>query len=252
MDHWGVAAFFFKGDFSVLDTDYHYLCKQLFQIYKEFPEKENYKLFEEKKDLEGDRILESGELLFRHFWRNKESFPISQTQVPKDLIYCCVFYNKDYVRLLELLLKSLKIFSPQNFTFDFLVITQKNFEPMVQDLGRKLGIVLKTFSLEFSTIFQAACARLFIFDYPEISRYQKLLYLDTDIIIKAPLNPIFELPIDDLLYGIESGTIESLNFGAQFFNFGEVNKTLTGLNSGTLLFLNSSGSEADQFMCPAS
>lgn len=232
--------FFFKGDFSVLDTDYHYLCKELFRLYQEIPEKENYKLFEEKKDSEGDRILESGELLFRHFWRNKESFPISQTQRPKNLIYCCVFYNKDYVRLLEILLKSLKIFSPQNFTFDFLVITQKNFEPMVQDLGRNLGIVLKTFCLDFSTIFQAACARLFIFDYPEISRYQKLLYLDTDILIKAPLNPIFELPIDDLLYGIESGTIESLNFGAQFFNFGEVNKTLTGLNSGTLLFLNSS------------
>lgn len=231
--------FFFEGDFSVLDTDYHYLCKELFRLYQEIPEKENYKLFEEKKDLEGDRILESGELLFRHFWRNKESFPISQTQRPKNLIYCCVFYNKDYVRLLELLLKSLKIFSPQNFTFDFLVITQKNFEPMVQDLGRNLGIVLKTFSLDFSTIFQAACARLFIFDYPEVLEYQKLLYLDTDILIKAPLNPIFELPIDDLLYGIESGTIESLNFGAQFFNFGEVDKTLTGLNSGTLLFLNS-------------
>jgi hypothetical protein len=232
--------FFFQGDFSALDNDYHYLCKELFRLYQEFPEKENYKLFEEKKDLEGDRILESGELLFRHFWRNKESFPISQTQIPKELIYCCVFYNKDYVKLLELLLKSLKIFSSQNFTFDFLVITQKNFEPMVQDLGRNLGIVLKTFCLDFSTIFQAACARLFIFDYPEISRYQKLLYLDTDIIIKAPLNPIFELPIDDLLYGIESGTIESLNFGGQFFNFGEVDKTLTGLNSGTLLFLNSS------------
>lgn len=232
--------FFFKGDFSALDLDYHHLCKELFRLYQENPEKENYKLFEEKEDLEGDQILESGELLFRHFWRNKEEIPRGPgLKKSKNLVYCCVFYNKDYFKLLNLLLKSLKIYSSEG-NFEFLVITQKEFEPLVKEIGRNLELDLNTFCLDFSTIFQAACARLFIFDYPEISEYEKLLYLDTDILIKAPLNSIFDLPIDDLLYGIESGTIESLNFGGQFFNFGEMDKSLTGLNSGTLLFLNSS------------
>ena len=232
----GALKFFFQGDFSALDSDYHFLCKDIFRLYQEIPEKEGYHLFQELPDSGGDRILEIDQLLFRHFWRNKEGIP--NFMKSRNLVYCCVFYNKDYLRLLDLLLKSMQMFSNLN-TFDFLVITQPEFVPLVKEKGRLLGIDLKIFSLDFKTIFQAACARLFIFDYPEIEGYEKLLYLDTDILIKANLEPIFELPIQDLLYGIESGTVESLNFGAQFFDFNKTDKRLTGLNSGTLLFLNS-------------
>jgi lipopolysaccharide biosynthesis glycosyltransferase len=233
--------FFFRGDFSALDTDYHYLCKDIFSLYQEIKEKDGYKLFEESPDPEGDKIFGGEELFFRHFWRNKEEIPRGPGyHKSKSLVYCCVFYNKDYFKLLDLLLKSLKMYSPSE-NFDFLVLTQKEFEPLVKGIGRNLGIDLKTFCLDFSTIFQAACARLFIFDYPELPGYEKLLYIDTDILIKAPLDPVFQI-LDgarDLLYGIESGTIESPNFGAQFFNFNQIDKSLTGLNSGTLLFLNS-------------
>jgi len=233
--------FFFRGDLSPLDTDYHYLCKDLFSIYQKNPEKEGYKLFEESPDEGGDKILDGQEVSFRHFWRNKENIPLSPSyHLSKNLVYCCVFYNKDYFKLLDLLLKSLKMYSSEG-NFDFLVLTHKEFEPLVKQMGRDLGIDLKTFCIDFRTIFQAACARLFIFDYPEIQRYEKLLYIDTDILIKASLDPVFQI-LDgarDLLYGIESGTIESLNFGAQFFNFNQIDKNLTGINSGTLLFLNS-------------
>jgi hypothetical protein len=154
----------------------------------------------------------------------------------KYLVYCCVFYNKDYLKLLDLLLKSMKQFSKINF--DFLVITQSHFEPLVKEMGSKIGLDLKVFSLDFTTIFQAACARLFIFDYPEIQEYEKILYLDTDIIIKSDLGKILDLPINDLLYGIESGTLDSFNFGGQFFDFNKM-ENKSGINSGTLLFLNS-------------
>jgi hypothetical protein len=233
--------FFFKGDLSILDTDYHYLCKDLFSLYQKNPEKEGYKLFEEIPDSEGDKIFGGQELFFRHFWRNKENIPRGPGyHKSKNLVYCCVFYNKDYFKLLDLLLKSLRMYSFEG-NFDFLVLTQKEFEPLVKEFGRKLGIDLKTFCIDCTTIFQAACARLIVFDYPEIQDYQKLLYIDTDILIKAPLDPVFQI-LDgarDLLYGIESGTIASPSFGAQFFNFNQIDKSLTGLNSGTLLFLNS-------------
>jgi lipopolysaccharide biosynthesis glycosyltransferase len=233
--------FFFKGDFSVLDSDYHFLCKQLYLLYQEIPEKEGYHLLEESPDQEGDKILDGQKVSFRHFWRNKEEIPRTpEIQKSRNLVYCCVFYNKDYFRLLDLLLKSLRMYSFEG-DFDFLVITQKEFEPLVKEIGRTLDLDLKTFCLDFSTIFQAACARLFIFDYPELDGYEKLLYLDTDILIKASLDPVFQI-LDgskDILYGIESGTIESLNFGGQFFNFNQIDKSLTGINSGTLLFFNS-------------
>jgi hypothetical protein len=226
----------------VVNNHLHYLCSQLYSSYNSYTgDKSKYILFKEVPDITGDNIVDSeNNIVFRHFWRDKENIPNHLPKKSKNLLYCCVFYNKDYFKLLDLLLKSLQMYSPSE-NFDFLVLTQKEFEPLVKEFGRKLGIDLKIFCLDFSTIFQAACARLFIFDYPEIHKYQKLLYIDTDILIKGSLDPVFQIlnGAKDVLYAIESGTIESLNFGAQFFNFNQIDKRLTGLNSGTLLFLNS-------------
>ena len=155
----------------------------------------------------------------------------------KHLVYCCVFYNKDYFRLLGLLLKSMIVFSRRD-TFDFLVMTQESFLPCVKELEDELNIKLSTFCIPCATIFQAACARLAIFQYPMIHEYTKILYLDTDIIIKQDITPILDLEIDELLYAIESGTIESPSFGVYFFDFSTINKSTTGINSGTLLFKN--------------
>jgi hypothetical protein len=155
----------------------------------------------------------------------------------KNLVYCCVFFNINYIHLLDLLLKSVKVYSTSE-NFDILVITNWNFKKIIDDISLSLGLKVQIFCLDFTTFFQAACARLFIFDWPKVSKYDKILYLDTDILIKGDITPIFELPLKDLLYGIESGTIDSPNFGSQFFT-GEKDKNTTGINSGTLLFLNS-------------
>jgi len=156
----------------------------------------------------------------------------------KHLVYCCVFYNKDYFKLLGILLKSMIVFSRYD-TFDFLIMTQEEFLPYVNELENELHIKLKTFCIPCTSIFQAACARLSIFDYPLIEEYSKILYLDTDIIIKQDITPVLELDIDDKLYAIQSGTINSPSFGVYFFDFNTIDKNTTGINSGTLLFKNS-------------
>jgi len=240
---------FYSMDLSILQANYHTLCKELYTFFHEIQDKTSYKLYNEIQTLindnirankylfTGDRIVnDEGETIFKHYWLNKEGIP--NTLKSKNLVYCCVFYNKDYFKLLELLLKSMKMFSTVD-SFDFLILTAPDFEPMVKQIARTLDLDLRIFCIDLQTIFQAACARLSIFDYPEISEYEKLLYLDTDILIKADLAPIFQLPIDDLLYGIESGNIGSANFGGQFFDFKKFDENLAGINSGTLLFLNS-------------
>ena len=252
---------FYSMDIKTLESDYHILCRELFTFYQDIPEGERnlecagYKLYNEKPAFiddtirknkylfNGDMVLnDEGHTIFKHYWLNKEGIP--NTLKSKNLVYCCVFYNKDYFKLLDLLLKSMKMYSSVG-TFDFLIMTSPEFEPEVKRMAIDLNLDLiselnlKIFTLDFKTIFQAACARLFIFEYPEISGYEKLLYLDTDIIIKGDLARVFALPIEDLLYGISSGNIGSQSFGAQFFNFGEIDQNLAGINSGTLLFLNS-------------
>lgn len=249
-----LKSFYFM-DLLTLESNYHILCKELFTFYEEILEdqkgqKAQYKLYNERPAyiddnirknkylFTGDMILsDEGEIIFKHYWLNKEGIPC--TLKSKNLVYCCVFYNKDYLKLLDLLLKSMKMYS--SLPFDFLVITSATFEPEVKRMARTLDLeeIIKIFCLDVQTIFQAACARLFIFDYPEISGYEKLLYLDTDIIIKGDLAPLLSLPIEDLLHGISSGNIGSQNFGGQFFDFGTIDQNLAGINSGTLLFLNS-------------
>jgi len=155
----------------------------------------------------------------------------------KNLLYFCVFYNNNYFKLLNLLLTSLKFYSNLN-SFDILILTNETMREEVDELSKKLKINIKIQTFDFKTIFQAACARLFIFDYPEINKYEKILYIDTDIIIKKDLFILFDLDIGNLLYALEQGTINSLNFGKQFFNFDKINPNTTGINSGTLLFKN--------------
>ena len=84
-----------------------------------------------------------------------------------NLVYFCVFYNKDYFKLLDLLLLSLKLYSP-TMSFDLLVITSPDFEKSVQELSKKFNIKIDTMTLNLTTIFQAACARLNIFSYANI------------------------------------------------------------------------------------
>lgn len=154
-----------------------------------------------------------------------------------NLVYACVFYNRDYMKLLELLLASMKIYSSTD-TFDFLVLTSPGFEESLEELSSKTGIQIKTMCIPLTTIFEAACARLRIFDYEFISRYDTILYLDTDILIKGDLAPLFSLAKDKILYAIEEGTIASKNFGGLLFRPGAFDMKTAGINSGTLLFQN--------------
>ena len=151
------------------------------------------------------------------------------------LLYMCVFHNKDYIQLLSLLLQSIRFYS-WPLAVDLLVLTSQEFEPSVQELNTIVPI--RTLILPCSSIFEAACARLSVFDYETIGSYTKVLYLDTDILVKGSLQPLLDLPLLDKLYGLAQGSTDQPNFGAQFFGPGV--PAVPGLNSGALLFTPSS------------
>ena len=238
---------FYNMNLNLLDNNYHYLCKELYQIYNNNICNNEYKLYKELKLNKHDNILNDDNIiLFKHYWADKSLSELrsyaelskAKTLKSKNLVYFCVFYNEDYFKLLNLLIKSVKFYSNNLQDIDFLIITHKNFEHKIYNLCNELNIYIYIKCFNFNTIFQASCARLFIFDYEHINNYEKILYLDTDILIKGELSIIFNLEINDLLYGIESGTINSPNFGGQFFDFTITDKSTLGINSGTLLFKN--------------
>ena len=160
------------------------------------------------------------------------------TSIPsKNLVYMCVFHNKDYLELLKILLITIKFYSRTD-TLDILIFTTKDFEPLINEMADLLQIPLRTKFFNFSSMQEATCARLHIFEYDRIESYEKILYIDTDIIVQNDLTKIFSLPIEDKVYALKEGTIEHEYHGGWFFDFSTIDKNTSGLNSGILLFKN--------------
>jgi mannosyltransferase OCH1-like enzyme len=89
-------------------------------------------------------------------------------------------------------------------------------------------------------LFDAGCARLHIFNYKNISKYDKILYLDTDILINSDINVLFNLNISpDQIYVLEEGTIGQPFWGSQFFDFKIYSSEQTAFTSGIIYFKNS-------------
>jgi hypothetical protein len=153
----------------------------------------------------------------------------------KNLVYLGVFFNKKYLQLLKILLISVKLFSALE-SIDFLIMTSEDFATDIQDLSDDVGIPLKLMFIDTSRLKGAAFARLYIFEYEHLMSYEKILYLDTDIIIQGNLANVFSEPIEDKLHGMSEGTIDHEIHGGMWFDFSTIDKNTVALNSGILLF----------------
>lgn len=156
----------------------------------------------------------------------------------KNLVYMAVFHNRQYIHLMRILMTTIKLFSSTE-NIDFLVFTSYDFSREIQDMATMLNIPISMKFFTFTSMYDSACARLYIFDYEQISSYESILYIDTDIIVQNDLNAIFEDQIEDKVYALGEGTIEHEFHGGWFFDFTTIDKDTEGLNSGILLFKNS-------------
>jgi len=169
----------------------------------------------------------------------------------KNLIYMCVFVNPNYVNLLRLLLTSIKLYAKVDFTTtDILIFTDETLKPSIEQIAVELDLPLKYTILKINTKWEAACSRLQIFQSEHIHNYDKILYLDTDILLHKDVNTIFNFDLrEDKLYAMSEGQLGSYYWGAQFFNFpqrqqlsswcdSKIDEYSPGFCSGVLLFRN--------------
>jgi lipopolysaccharide biosynthesis glycosyltransferase len=158
-----------------------------------------------------------------------------------NLIYICVFHQESYIKLLKLLITSISVKANINKeTTDLLIITSPSFQPLIQKELECFDLPLHYYTLDLHTLFEAGCARLNIFKYDRIDRYNKILYLDTDILLNSDVNVLFNLElVPEKLYALEEGTIGEVHWGAQLFDFSKYTKDQTAFTSGILFFKNS-------------
>jgi hypothetical protein len=75
-----------------------------------------------------------------------------------------------------------------------------------------------------------------------IQQYDKILYIDIDIIIQNDISILFDIDIEDKIYALPEGTIEHEYHGGWFFDFKTIDKNTVGMNSGILYFKNTESS----------
>ena len=153
----------------------------------------------------------------------------------KTLIYSCVFFNEKYIDLVSLLLKSYKDFGDPPSNVDYLIICNPSLEGRVRDGLYNPKLNVKTWSLDLKTKFEAGYSRLRIFDYPDIDSYNKILYLDCDILITNSINNMLNFELENKLYALKEGYTHHSYWGGQFF---DESLSCEAFTSGVLLFNN--------------
>lgn len=159
----------------------------------------------------------------------------------KNCIFICIFNNINYVKLFFLLLESIGIHEKLSEETDILVYTSSEFMNIIMNSHLFIKNIKFMVNDSYNSIDKACKARLDLFSFEIVSEYDKILYLDTDIIVKGEISTLFKLDIDDKLYVVEEGTIndpagwwgKSL-FGNEINNY----EDKTAFTSGIMLFKN--------------
>lgn len=116
-----------------------------------------------------------------------------------NLIYCCAFYNREYSQLVEHLVAS---YSQHDHTdTHLLIMCHSDQVDVYKEIVTKHNLSkVILFTRDVHNKLEAACARLHIFEYPEIDKYDKIFYIDCDVLVMDSLNNIFTKQLDDKLY----------------------------------------------------
>jgi lipopolysaccharide biosynthesis glycosyltransferase len=149
----------------------------------------------------------------------------------------CVFYNRKYIELLNLLLKSLKTFGNVADSVDILILTHKTFEGEVKSITSTLQITSQIVVMDLNSIPESKWARFKIFDINiDLCRYSKILYLDIDIIIQKDIHKVFNMKLDNKLYARRQGDISGEYYGGNLFKEKGIFEKTPAFCSGVLLF----------------
>jgi predicted O-methyltransferase YrrM len=150
--------------------------------------------------------------------------------------------------MLYLLLESILIYGIIDNNTTILIYTSTEFMNIIKKSHLFNDKIVFEINDTYNNIDKACKSRLDFFELESSLKYNKILYLDTDIIIKDDINTIFNLIQNDILYTLEEGDINNYDmnidriqdyygrrlFGDEIKNY----KDTTAFNSGILLFNN--------------
>lgn len=157
-------------------------------------------------------------------------------------IFICIFNQVKYIDMFLLLLESILLYGNLDNNTNILVYTSTKFMNIIKQ-HRLFNNEKIKFEINdtYDNIDKACKSRLDLFNLKTIATYNKILYLDTDIIVKDNINKVFDICKKDILYVLKEGTIDSDTdywgktlFGNEINNYNDK----SAFTSGILLFNN--------------
>jgi len=157
-------------------------------------------------------------------------------------IFVAVFNQRQYVDMFFLLLESICKYGNLGESTNVLIYTSTPFMNIIKK-NRFFNNKKIIFEINntYDNIDKACKARLDLFKLSSVKKYNKILYLDTDVLIKGDINKVFEVCKEDILYVLEEGHINGNTdawgkplFGNEINNY----KDKSAFTSGMLLFNN--------------
>jgi len=125
-------------------------------------------------------------------------------------IFICVSYQEKYIKLLYLLLESIYIFGCIDDNTSILIYTSTEFMNIIKKSHLYNNKIIFEINDNITSVKMACESRLDLFDLSSSNRFDKFLYLDTDIIVKDNLNPLFDIIKEDIIYAVEeTGSLDT-------------------------------------------
>lgn len=159
----------------------------------------------------------------------------------KKCVFICIFNNKKYVDMFYLLIESIYLYGNISDDTDILIYTSESFMNIIKNSHLYSDKLKFEINNNYNCIDTACKARLDLFSLASITNYNKILYLDTDIIVKNDINTIYDVIKKDVLYVLEEGTIDNdKDFWGKTLFLNEIDnyEDKTAFTSGILLFNN--------------
>jgi lipopolysaccharide biosynthesis glycosyltransferase len=139
----------------------------------------------------------------------------------------CVFHQ-NCIRFLIFMIQSLLYYGKIK-EIGIVIITSSSLKPLIEKV---LPFKVSYFIVED---IDPSFVKLSIFNYDYINKFEKILYLDVELLVGSDLNPLFQLEISDKLYAVEEGHIGN-EFYRPFFDI--KTKIISAFSTGILLFKN--------------
>jgi alpha-N-acetylglucosamine transferase len=124
-----------------------------------------------------------------------------------NLVYFTVGFNPAYLDLLYLAVKSLRL---QN-NVDIMIICDDSLIPDCSSVLEEFSNINIVSCPNSTSAQDSSMKKLLIFNY-DLTKYEKILFIDSDVLIGRPLDYFFGIITEDLLYaGLESEELKSHN-----------------------------------------